>query len=430
MLNVGELTGMLGSGDITVGTGGIAKDIQISAALSWANTSRLTLDADRSLIVKQPVTVAGSGALTLSSNGGHQKVDLEFFGKGSVQFWDLSSNLVINGKSYTLVGDIAALAADIAANPSGSYALARPYDASADGTYGSSPIPTTFEGTFEGLGNAFLNLKVQYSPSQSDTIGLFAFVNFSGEVRNAILVKTNAFSAGDSAGGALVGINDGIVSRSRASGVVRALQGQKPLGGLVGANSGTISSSHADVKTIHNGASADVGGLVGYNQGVVERSYADGAVKSGASNNTGGLVGDNQGLVENSFSTSLVHEAKSCCTQGNFGGLVGKNETAGRIASSYAAGTIGQKGNLVTLGGLVGFDGSQAGNITTSYWDLDMGVGDPSQGAGNIPNDQGITGLTTVQLQSELPQGFDPHVWGEDPNINNGLPYLLALESK
>src|ERR1051325_4330467 len=102
VLNVDDLTAILASGDVAVSTGGIAKDIDVTAALSWASTSRLTLDADKSLVVKQPVTVAGSGALTLSSNSGRKSVDLEFFGKGHIAFWDLSSSLVINGKSYTL----------------------------------------------------------------------------------------------------------------------------------------------------------------------------------------------------------------------------------------------------------------------------------------------------------------------------------------
>ena len=29
-------------------------------------------------------------------------------------------------------------------------------------------------------------------------------------------------------------------------------------------------------------------------------------------------------------------------------------------------------------------------------------------------------------MKSGLPDGFDPQVWGQDANINNGYPYLLA----
>jgi hypothetical protein len=37
------------------------------------------------------------------------------------------------------------------------------------------------------------------------------------------------------------------------------------------------------------------------------------------------------------------------------------------------------------------------------------------------------TGLTTVAFQSGLPSGFDPSIWGSDPGINDGFPYLKAL---
>jgi hypothetical protein len=55
------------------------------------------------------------------------------------------------------------------------------------------------------------------------------------------------------------------------------------------------------------------------------------------------------------------------------------------------------------------------------------GITNPSQGAGNVSNQPHITGLTTAQFQAGLPTGFDPTTWGEDPSINGGLPYLLAL---
>ncbi|MGH6889550.1 MAG: hypothetical protein ACREHF_10180 [Rhizomicrobium sp.] len=38
----------------------------------------------------------------------------------------------------------------------------------------------------------------------------------------------------------------------------------------------------------------------------------------------------------------------------------------------------------------------------------------------------GVTGLTTSQFQSGLPVGFDPKIWAEEANVNNGLPYLTA----
>lgn len=150
VVNVGDLTSMLASEDVTLISSSHAKDIDSKVAFSWSSTHRLTLDSYQSIAVEKLVTVAGSGALTLTTNDGGTGGMLSFTAPGRVAFWDLSSSLDINGASYTLVGDIATLASDIASNPSGRYALANNYDASADGTYVSSPIPTTFTGSFEG----------------------------------------------------------------------------------------------------------------------------------------------------------------------------------------------------------------------------------------------------------------------------------------
>ena len=70
---------------------------------------------------------------------------------------------------------------------------------------------------------------------------------------------------------------------------------------------------------------------------------------------------------------------------------------------------------------------SPAPGISYAYWDLDTsGVSDPHRGAGNIADDPGITGLTDAQLKSGLPAGFDPTIWAQKSNINNGYPYLRA----
>src|SRR3954463_10013090 len=61
VLNVADLPSMLASGDVAVKTGSIAKDIDIDQPLTWSSTSRLTLDAQQSIIVNDLVTLAGSG---------------------------------------------------------------------------------------------------------------------------------------------------------------------------------------------------------------------------------------------------------------------------------------------------------------------------------------------------------------------------------
>ena len=53
-------------------------------------------------------------------------------------------------------------------------------------------------------------------------------------------------------------------------------------------------------------------------------------------------------------------------------------------------------------------------------------VTNPAEGVCNVPNYPGITGLSDAQMKAALPAGFSPSVWGLNPSINNGYPYLLA----
>ena len=148
--------------------------------------------------------------------------------------------------------------------------------------------------------------------------------------------------------------------------------------------------------------------------------------RNGDENEIGGLVGRNNGSVENSFALTSVANGKED-QLASAGGLVGLNDPNGRVLASYAAGEITNQSKIDNnnIGGLIGSDDAMAGAITDTYWDLDRGISDRSQGAGNIPNDPGITGLTEAQLKSGLPAGFDPTIWGSDSDINNGYPYLL-----
>jgi hypothetical protein len=48
------------------------------------------------------------------------------------------------------------------------------------------------------------------------------------------------------------------------------------------------------------------------------------------------------------------------------------------------------------------------------------------RGAGNVTDDPGILGLTTDQLQENIPRGFSRKIWAQKQSINGGLPYLIA----
>jgi hypothetical protein len=409
VLNVGDLTAMLASGNVTVATGSLAKDIEINAVLSWTSTSRLTLDARQSVTVNRPVTVAGAGAMTITTNDGGTGGDLFFFGKGSVSFWDLSSSLVVNDNSYALVGDIQTLASDIAANEQGFYALANDYDAKGD-TFRHSPI-ILFTGTFEGLGNSIANLRVRQGYEQCE--GMFAATGTSATIRDFALKNVKVSSRTRLYVGGLVGCNEATIFSTSVSGIVSGTYKFAEVGGLVGDNGGTIVRSRSLANV--SGAYA-TGGLVGSNGGWIDQSFATGTVTA-SSGGIGGFAGQNLQTISNSYATGAV--------TGHPEGAGGFIATTGSLIEEvYSTGLVNVSGALL-VGGLVGQDDELT--VSTSYWDLDTSeISDPSQGAGDPANDPGITGLTDAQLKAALPAGFSSTIWGQNAKINNGYPYLLA----
>lgn len=436
ILNAGDLAGMLAAGDVTVLPGVRAEDVELKVPLSWASASRLTLDAYHSIIIDRTLTVTGSGALTMTTNDGGSGGDLFFEGMGRAIFWDLASSLIINGTTYTLVGDIATLASAIAAHPTASFALANNYDASVDGTYTSSPVATRLRGPFEGLGNTISKLTIQTPSNSTDSlVGLFSEAATINDIRMKMASVT---TLGPNPGsiGILVGHLQGVAAGNKVAGLVQADAGNA--GGLAGDMTGTVTRSSANVHVTGtaNNAGGLVGAIVGGGGGIIQLSHADGAVTG--TNNAGGLLGYTgwYGDLAEDFATGKV-------TGEVAGGLVGYDQA--HVQNSYATGAVSGH----TAGGFLGandfywpernyaighvqgavaggFSGCNQTNETDNYWDTDtagvtLADGGNCSDGGDLP-----VGLTTAQFQSGLPNGFDPAIWAEDPSINNGFPYLIA----
>ena len=228
--------------------------------------------------------------------------------------------------------------------------------------------------------------------------------------------------------GGLVGFYAGrSFERSWASGAVSSSDTTTYVGGLVGINQyATIERSHASGNVT---CAFACGGLVGFHGGgyggmpKISQSFATGSVSADVNGNAGagGLVGLNEmGEISNSYATGAISAKEA-------GGLVCQNINNGgyhAISNSYSTGAVtGQSGST---GGLLGGD-EFTSTIKRAYWDMTTsGITDPSQGAGNVANDPGITGLDDSTLKSGLPKGFSSKIWNEDSNINGGLPYLVA----
>jgi len=477
VLNTGDLETLLASGNATVTTTGAsvqANDIAVSSGISWSTSNTLSLAAARAIDIGAKVSVKGMGGLTLTDDGSPASLD---FPGGSATFANLSSALTINGAAYTLVNSISALASAVRSNPSGAFALAKSCNAKKDGTYSAPPIATTFTGIFEGLGNTISNLKIK---DASDTeVGFFAFID-AGSVHDIGFENANVSStsatiilgvlAGYVQGADVSGSNEsGVVTGSWASGSVSVIASTyAQVGGLLGSacNFGAgyepdaVIGSHAAVN-IAGGQNNIAGGLVGYScgSGIVEESYATGTVNAGDGSYAGGLIGASTAYVDQSFATGNATTGNSDGSQPGpaAGGLVGYNygipSSPGTITNSWSSGAA-TGGTDTGVGGLVGYSldgtisdsystgapsagsGSYVGGfigddggaaLTNNYWDTDMsGITNLSQGAGNISNASGITGLSTAQLQSGLPKGFSKKIWKEKAGVINGLPYLKA----
>jgi hypothetical protein len=377
VMNAGDLTSMLASSDVTLVSGSTAKDIESKMAFSWASASRLTLDSYRSIAFDKLVTVAGTGALTLTMNDGGAGGTLSFAAPGRIAIWDLSSSLIINGQSYALVNDIAALAADIASDPSGHYALANNYDATADGSYAHAPIATAFGGTFEGLGNTIANLTV-HDRSSGENVALFAALNQPGNINDILLTGLVVTGAKQNSVGGLVAVNSGRLFGDLTKGSVRT-GSDGYSGGLVGTNLGSISNCQTAGKVANSSnLGSATGGLAGANASSIDHSSSSATVEGGAAA-LGGLVGrSNDGTIANSQATGSVTGTMSsdaggllglspCCNAasaitdssatgqvfgGIAGGLVGRLENAGdAVTGSRATGSVSSSSHA---GGLVG----------------------------------------------------------------------------
>ncbi|MCL2199190.1 MAG: hypothetical protein FWB80_09730, partial [Defluviitaleaceae bacterium] len=216
-------------------------------------------------------------------------------------------------------------------------------------------------------------------------------------INNGLVINSSATS--DITGGGLVGINNGRIENSYASGNVTDGGGLVAINRSTDERTGEIINSHAsgNVTGLH------VGGLVGVNEGLIYRSSASGNV--GATSpfisivTMGGLVGTNNGcdaVITDSFASGNVVISGSTINQTNVGGLVGINND-GDIWHSYASGDVRlmtvSGSHIRRIGGLVGFN-SQQGRISGVYATGAIFIGGTAANA--FPDGSGIGGVVGV----------------------------------
>ncbi|MFV1883882.1 MAG: GLUG motif-containing protein [Balneola sp.] len=230
-----------------------------------------------------------------------------------------------------------------------------------------------FSGTFEGQNFTIDSLYI--NRGFEDYVALFGYV--TGTVASVRL--KNMDITGRELVGGIAGFNDGIITRSSAS--------------------GTIS------------AASFSGGLAGWNDGSILESFTESSV-SGTGFYAGGLAGfSDEGSISDSYSLSAVSLSGGST---DVGGLVGRTVVSNTITNSYSAGTV----SGTTNGGLVG---SVSGTltITQSFWDT-QATGQSGSAAG--------TGKTTMEMQNKSTftgVGWNySTIWYQRAGENNGYPQL------
>jgi hypothetical protein len=237
-------------------------------------------------------------------------------------------------------------------------------------------------------------------------------------------VSADKYTAGLLAGAVL---EDGFVVGCHSSGSV-VFSGDGSAGGLVGNAGGQenhkaiVSRSFSTASVTGTGQGAFLGGLVGDtgSSSAISESYATGAAIGLGHAYAGGFVGISSDSIVDSYAMGNAESGRwdrHIKPPPGVGGFVGYAFSS-TIQTSYSTGAPKGHGRNSAIGGFAGRLFFSPTFVDT-YWDIDTSGIDHENGAG-------IVGLSDAQLRSGLPDGFDPAIWGQDPNINNGYPYLRA----
>jgi hypothetical protein len=273
-------------------------------------------------------------------------------------------------------------------NVAGKFQVDGPYIGGLVANNGGTIFQAVFDGSIDLVGNACGFGAPAIGGLIGFNSGTISFSHATGSISGVVLCQFEA-------GGLIGRSNTGSLDHSWA-GVTLSLSGTgdySSLGGLIGEFSNTVPGtdlSFATGSVTFAGADHTVsGGLIGsLESGVVSRSSASGPVSAPeGSSLVGGLLGIITGLTDASVATGAVNGGPGC----SCGGFVGDDEQQGlSITNSTSYGTVaGGSGSYI--GGFVGDDRSEGSTMSNDGWcTTSSGITDPSQGAGNIPNDPGI----------------------------------------
>jgi hypothetical protein len=279
-------------------------------------------------------------------------------------------------------------------------------------------------------------------------IGGICGVCKNGEITGVNLSNIN-LTGTRNVGGICGILEDSTISTSHVNGIVhRRLYydqydemwyGGEYLGGLVGtASKSNISRSSFCGKIIGR---LYCGGIIGYSSDtVLIDSYSSVTIEGVC--NMGGLVGGCGGIeIENcyaigEFINTIINNTQ--CVVFQSGGIVGVNAYNSSIGNCFACIAFPENAQPYRIGGIVGVDVTSM--EMNCIWNQDLNS--VSDGIGYSDNGSGINlvGATTQEMQNittyinlgwdflgEIENGTED-IWTINPDLNNGYPYLVALE--
>ncbi len=203
-----------------------------------------------------------------------------------------------------------------------------------------------FTGTFDGGGNTISGL---YIDGYNCNTALFSYLGAAGIIKNLHLTGVNISNI-DSTVAGIAGYSDGTIENVSVQGTFSGGAG----GAIVGVNYGTVSkaSANATINVTEWG-----GGIAGDNQGTISNSYAMGTITASP---CGGIAA-NSYITINSYSTARILN----CTN-YYGGLMGA--MTGTVTSSYWDTETSQE--ATSAGGVGKTTAQMQQQSTYSGWDF------------------------------------------------------------
>ena len=245
-----------------------------------------------------------------------------------------------------------------------------------------TPIPN-FAGTFDGNGKTITGLTI--NQSATDNVGLFAFIDDVGTVKNLKLDEVNVTAKSNA--GAIAGVNRGTIENCSVSGKVAGSSDNSYVGGIVGWNYvGTITDCHSSARV--EGITY-IGGIAGQNNYYITACYSTGSVTAKMNSVNYSYAGGVVGLNNNTAILNACYATGNVKGDGAYvGGVVGDNVSSIVKACYHANGSV--TGAQGSTGGVVGRT-LASGYVAACYWNNNQssGIGEDQSNIGEATKVEG-----------------------------------------